>query len=69
MEENKSGFICGESSNFYDKIDWTIRVPPEIVESSVSVDAFVSGDILGPTLKVIVFYYYYYMHYFLQQDN
>ncbi|EEB14275.1 Ovostatin precursor, putative [Pediculus humanus corporis] len=51
MEENKSGFICGESSNFYDKIDWTIRVPPEIVESSVSVDAFVSGDILGPTLK------------------
>lgn len=52
MENVKSGFICGESSNFDHEVDWTIQIPAEAIESTISADILVSGDILGPSLQV-----------------
>lgn len=52
VEDIKSGFICSDSPNFDHEVTWTLKVPPDVIESSITVDALISGDILGPSLKV-----------------
>ncbi|KAK6643487.1 hypothetical protein RUM43_004992 [Polyplax serrata] len=51
VEDIKSGFICSDSPNFDHEVTWTLKVPPDVIESSITVDALISGDILGPSLK------------------
>lgn len=48
----KSAFICGNDKNFETEVSWGIKIPADIVESSLSINGIVSGDILGPSLKV-----------------
>ncbi|KAL0278728.1 UNVERIFIED_CONTAM: hypothetical protein PYX00_000462 [Menopon gallinae] len=52
-ETVKSGFICGDDKNFETEVSWSIKIPADIVETSLRLDALVSGDILGPSLKNI----------------